>query len=159
MDRPSVYIETSIVSYLAARPSRDPVTLRNQRLTHEWWNEHRQRYALYTSRFVIDEAADGDQVVARLRLSLLNGIPLLASQGIEVEEFAGTLVARVPLPPQAEIDAVHIALAALSGMRYVVTWNCKHIANPRLRPRMEMICGRRGIELPFLCTPRELGGG
>jgi hypothetical protein len=156
MDRPSVYIETSIVSYLAAHPAGDPVTAANQRLTHTWWNTRRHDYALYTSRFVVDEAADGDRVIAQRRLTLLSGIPLLLSEGTMAEEFAEALVRGVPLPPRAYADAMHIALASMHGMAYLLTWNCKHIANPRLQARMTRVAGAWGLTIPVLCTPAEL---
>jgi hypothetical protein len=158
MDKPGVYIETSIVSYLAARPSRDPVTLRNQQLTHEWWATQRQRYALYTSAEVLTEAMAGDPPTARRRVDLLSSLPLLP-RGEKVDVLAELLQLRVPLPPQAHTDALHIALAAVYEMTYVLTWNCKHIANPRLWPRMERVCSTRGIGMPVLCTPHYLLGG
>jgi predicted nucleic acid-binding protein len=157
MDKPSVYIETSIVSYLAARPSRDPVTLRNQRLTHEWWNEHRERYALYTSDAVIEEAAIGDPLMAQQRLLLLTGLDLLRVRD-DSTVLADELRRVLRLPARAATDALHIALAAVYGMGYVLTWNCRHIANPALRPRMERTCNWYGYMLPVLTTPRQLMG-
>lgn len=158
MDKPSVYIETSIVSYLAARPSRDAVTLRNQQLTHEWWNMHRERYALYTSEIVVAEAAGGDQVVARKRLTLLGGMELL-NVDVEISELAAVVMKDVGLPPRASTDALHIAASAVRGMAYLLTWNCRHIANPALGFRLERACRRRGYQLPALCTPTDLIGG
>src|SRR5688500_194435 len=131
MDKPSVYIETSIVSYLAARPSRDPVTARNQRLTHAWWNTRRHDYALFTSRTVVDEAGRGDPAMAKRRLTLLATMPVMKLEDPEFQ-LAQTLQQLVPLPPRAKDDALHIAAAAVRGMAYLLTWNCKHIANPRL---------------------------
>lgn len=154
MDKPTVYIETSIVSYLAARPSRDPVTARNQRLTHEWWNTHRHRYALYTSEFVLKEAARGDPLISQQRLAWLAPIPLLASLP-EAANLATELARRVPLPSRASEDALHIAIAALSGMACVLTWDRKHIANPRLRTRFEHVCAARGVQVPLLRTPGD----
>jgi hypothetical protein len=155
MDKPSVYIETSIVSYLAADPSRHPVTLRNQQLTHAWWAT-RERYALYTSKLVIDEAADGNPVLAQRRLALLSGVPLIGFAETDAEQLAADLCMRVPMPAQAYTDAMHIALAAARGMTYVLTWNCKHIANPRLQSRIRAACSRWGYQLPALCTPADL---
>ncbi len=155
MDRPTLYIETSIVSYLAADPSRHPVTLRNQQLTHRWWNTRRHDYALFTSKFVLDEVSRGAPPVAQRRLALLAPLPLLGSEPA-VLELAEALQARVPLPPQAREDAFHIATAAVNGMAYLLTWNCKHIANPRIGPRIEQICSSWGYSKPVLCTPVEL---
>jgi hypothetical protein len=155
MDRPSVYIETSIVSYLAADPSGHPVTLRNQQLTHEWWTTRRHEYALFTSRAVLDEARRGDPTMARRRLTLLATIPVVRLEDPEIL-LAQTLQRTVPLPPRAQDDALHIATAAIRGLGYLLTWNCKHIANPRLEPRIRRILLAHGYPTPVLCTPRDL---
>ncbi|HEX2078146.1 MAG TPA: type II toxin-antitoxin system VapC family toxin [Longimicrobium sp.] len=156
MDRPTVYIETSIISYLAARPSRDPVTARNQRLTHEWWNTHRHRYELYASPEVVLEAGEGDQAQARQRLAFLAPLSLLSITST-ARALADDLLRRVPLPlPHAKVDALHIAIAAEQKMAYLLTWDGKHIANPRLRPRIQKICSSWGCQMPELCTPATL---
>ena len=155
MDKPTVYIETSIVSYLAARPSRDPVTARNQRLTHEWWNTHRHRDALFTSRLTLEEAEQGDPAMAARRVALLMPIPLLRVESFDLL-LARSLERQIPLPPQARDDAVHIAAAATRGMAYLLTWDSKHIANPRLESRMRVILLAHGYPAPVLCTPRDL---
>lgn len=155
MDRPTLSIETSIVSYLAARPSRDPVTLRNQRLTHAWGNERRHDFELFTSQTVLDEAAAGDPRMAQARLALLSSLPILRTRA-EALALAQVLRLRVPLPPQAADDAVHIALGAHHGMAYLLTWDSKHIANPRLKSRIEQICLSQGIRAPRLCTPQAM---
>jgi hypothetical protein len=155
MDKPTVYIETSIVSYLAARPSRDPVTARNQRLTHEWWNRRRHRYALYTSALTRLEAAGGDPIMSHQRLAMLAGIPAVASPSAAAD-LARVLRKGIPLPEQASADAEHIALAAVNGMAYLLTWDRKHIANPRLKGRVEAILRFWGYASPLLCTPAEL---
>ena len=157
MDRPTLAIETSIGSYLASRPSRDPVTLRNQQLTHAWWNTRRHEYALYTSQAVLDEAAEGDAEMARRRLELLAPLPLLQATA-EVERLAEKLRSGVPLPPNARTDATHVAVGAFYGANYLLTWNCKHIANPRLKHRIQAICRTHGYKAPELCTPREMLG-
>lgn len=158
MDKPSVYIETSIVSYLAADPSRHPVTLRNQQLTHAWWAAHRERYALYTSDLTRDEAARGDSRIAAKRISLLDGI-VIHPIDEETRAFAAALFDRIPLPPKARSDSLHIAVAAVHGVAYLLTWNCKHIANPRLYRRIQRICAAFGHTAPILVTPAELMEG
>jgi len=158
MDTPRLYIETSIVSYLAADTSRHPATLRNQQAMHVWWNTRRDRYALYTSVVVEQEAAQGNPIIAQRRLALLAPLPLLALNA-EVGSIAEDLRRGVPFPPRAETDALHIALAAVHGMAYLLTWDRSHIANPRLRARIERVRVRWGLELPILCTPGELLGG
>lgn len=158
MDKPSVYIETSIVSYLAADPSRHPVTLRNQQLTHAWWNTRRDEYELFTSDYVIDEVTQGDIAMARRRLALLDGIPFLA-WSTAVDDLARALRREVPLPKQAETDAFHIAFATVHAMSYLLTWDSRHIANARLRSRIERSCMVRGYRSPRLYTPLEITGG
>lgn len=157
MDKPSVYIETSIVSYLAADPSRHPVTLRNQQLTLAWWNTRREGYELYTSALTRDEAGQGDLRIARKRLALLDSIALLPREA-ESRQLSAALFGYIPLPEKAKADATHIATAAVHELAYVLTWNCKHIANPRLRTRIERVCSAYGFAAPRLVTPEFLMG-
>jgi predicted nucleic acid-binding protein len=152
---PRVYVETSIVSYLAARPSGDLVTAAHQRITHEWWRSATRHFKLYLSQVVLDEAAAGDPEAAVRRLAFVEDLPSLEINE-EVARFAAALLARVPLPPKAGADAVHIAAAAHHRMDFLLTWNCSHIANARLRPRIESICRDLGAVAPVLCTPEEL---
>ena len=152
--KPTVYIETTIPSYLTARPSRDLVLAAHQQITGEWW-AYRDEFDLYSSRLVVQECQVGDAQAAANRLTALSGIPLL-EQKAEAEELAEALVRGVPLPAKAVADALHIATAAVHGMRYLLTWNCTHIANVALRPRIEAVCRAAGFEPPLICTPQEL---
>jgi hypothetical protein len=131
MDRPTVYIETSIVSYLAARPAGDPVTAANQQLTHKWWNTRRHEYELFSSSLTAMEAARGDPVMVQRRLALLAGIPECPTPA-GLMEVARLLRMGIPLPYKARADAQHMSLAAMSGFTHLLTWDRKHIANPRL---------------------------
>ena len=151
----SVYLETSIFGYLTSRPSRDLVTAANQQLTHDWWDEHRESFELYISQFVIDECSTGDAAAAEERLNVLAGIPQLRVTEA-VDNLGDELVRKVPLPGKAEVDALHIAVATVHGVDYLLTWNCSHIANATLRPRIEAICRSLGYEPPAICTPQEL---
>jgi hypothetical protein len=153
-----VYVETSIVSYLTARPSRDLIVAGHQQLTHEWWSQERPRYELCASPLVVREASSGDPAMVQLRLEKLRDMPLLEITD-EALALAERLVRGGPLPPKAQADALHIALAAVHGVEYLLTWNCTHIANARLRPRVEAICRAAGYVPPVLCTPEELSGG
>jgi predicted nucleic acid-binding protein len=153
-----VYVETSIVSYLTARPSRDLVVAGHQQVTHEWWQTQRSRFHLYVSQLVIREASGGDPRVADARLRTLDGIALLAIRP-EAVALSRALVERGPVPPKATADALHIAVAAAHGIEYLLKWNCKHIANAEMRPQIEGICRAHGLEPPVLCTPEELMGG
>jgi hypothetical protein len=155
--RPSVYLETSIVSYLAAFPSRDLVTAAHQQITHSWWRERRAAFELFASQVVLDEAAAGDPQAAGRRLEILRDVPLLEITS-EVADLAATLITRLPLPQRAGADAAHIALAAYHNVNFLLTWNCAHIANAVLRPRIQRICMEQGYAVPVLCTPDELIG-
>ena len=151
---PSVYIETSIVSYLAGRPSRDPMMAERQRQTREWW-ETRHEYRMMTSDIVVREAGRGDAGMARARIAALAGVPVLRVQPVATA-LAQSLITRGPLPAKAATDASHISLATIAGVDYLLTWNCRHIANPRMYPTITRICRERGFEPPLLCTPDDL---
>lgn len=153
--KPTVYIETTIIGYLAMRVSGVLRTAANQQTTRDWWDNHRQRFELLVSRFVVDECSDGDPVAAQERLVYLRGLTLLEISD-EVSALATALMAGVPLPEKAALDALHISVATISGVEYLLTWNCKHIANPALRPQIERICRELGFEPPVICTPQEL---
>lgn len=155
MDKPTLYLETSVISYLAALPSRDPITARNQQITREWWDTRRKNYELHSSGFVIEEAEQGDEVYARRRVALLKGINLLPPEPV-AERLASELLRSIPLPAKAAQDAAHIAIAAVGGMNYLLTWNCKHIANPRLQLRIRQVVRKAGFVEPLLCTPADL---
>ena len=152
--KPKVYIETSIPSYLSAWRSRDLIVAANQEITKDWWDS-REQFDLYISALVIQEAGAGDPVAAQKRLEQLDDIPEL-NLTEEVERFAEILIQKMPLPEKARIDTLHIAIAALSGMNYLLTWNCSHIANAILRPKLEALCREFGYEPPTICTPQEL---
>ena len=149
-----VYIETTIPRYLTAWPSQDPVRTADQQITAEWW-ARRETFDLFVSRLVRLECRAGDPLAARDRLSALETIPIL-EQNAEAEELANLLLSGVPLPAKAEADALHIAMAAVNGMNYLLTWNCTHIANAVLKPRIETICRANRYEPPLVCTPRQL---
>ena len=153
--KPRVYLETTIPSYLAARSSRDVVIAGHQQTTRLWWESRRHEFELFASQFVIDEASLGDSDAAARRLTLLADVSLL-EPGNQVYGLADQLVRRVPLPAKAAADSLHIAIATVNGMDYLLTWNCTHIANAELRARIETICRDAGFEPPVICTPEEL---
>jgi predicted nucleic acid-binding protein len=155
--KPSVYVETTVPSYLTAWQSRDLVRAAHQQITREWWAQ-RDKFDLYSSRLVVQECQAGDAQAAADRLAALAGIPLL-QQKPEVSELAEALLRDVPLPEKAAADALHIATAAVHGIRYLLTWNCTHIANVVLRPQIEAVCRASGFEPPLICTPEELSPG
>jgi hypothetical protein len=153
--KPTVYLETTVIGYLAMRGSNILRVAANQQTTREWWDNHRARFDLFVSRFVLDECGGGDPVAAQERLAYLQGIPLLGGAN-EVGQLAKALQANVPLPEKAATDALHISIAAVNGIQFLLTWNCKHIANPSLRLGIERVCREMGYEAPVICTPQEL---
>jgi len=153
---PRVYIETSVISYLTSLPSRNLLAAAHQQITHAWW-VGRDRFALHISEAVLAEAASGDPVAAARRMAALSGIPVLAVNQ-EVLELAAHFVQLGALPQKAEVDAVHVAAAAVHGMDFLVTWNCSHIANAAIRASLERLCRTFRLEPPTICTPEELLG-
>ena len=154
----TIYLETSVISYLAAPPSRDLLTAAHQQVTHLWWHSRRSSFELFVSQLVLDECLAGDPDAAAKRDLLLADIPLLNIDP-EVTALAQHLVRRVQLPERAAVDALHIAVAVRHGIDYLLTWNCAHIANAELRPRIERTCVTLGYAPTVLCTPEELIGG
>lgn len=157
MDKPRVYLETSVISYLTARLSRDLVTVGRQELTREWWEQQRTRFGLFISEFVAAEAAAGDPQAARARLELLAQVPEVTLTD-ETRELARSLLEPGPIPRSAAIDAFHIAAAVTGAGDYLLTWNFKHLANAALRKGIDAICLAAGYEPPVICTPEELMG-
>ena len=153
--KPRVYLETTIPSYLAAWPSRDLVRAAHQQITREWWGQRRGLFDLYISQLVLGECQGGDPTAALDRLKIIEGLPLL-EQTMEATQLAQSLLEEVPLPERATVDAMHIAVAAVHGIDFLLTWNCTHIANAALRDRIELVCRTNGFEPPTICTPEEL---
>lgn len=153
-----VYIETSIISHATARPSSDPATAVLQKQARQWMDEQRPLYDVVTSQFVIDEAGMGDPEAAACRLAMLDGIPVLPVYS-DAETVADKIVSRSMMPASARIDALHVATAALAGVQYLLTQNCKHIANARELPRIYQLLDEIGLSGMLICTPIEFLGG
>jgi hypothetical protein len=154
---PKVYIETTIVSYLTGRPSREVVALGHQQVTRDWWEKDRYSFELYTSQVVVAEAERGDAEAARARLAVLTTLRNLSATA-ESEAMVPILLRETRLPPDALLDMSHVSIATVHGMQYLLTWNCRHIANARIVRIVERICRNLGYEPPVLCTPEELMG-
>ncbi len=152
-----VYIETSVISYLTARVSRDLVSAARQQLTQEWWSDCRQEFDLFVSPLVSDEALRGDSEAAGRRMDVLKDIPELTLTD-EAASLAGHLMQAGALPEKAKDDAVHIAIAAVCRMDYLLTWNCRHIDNAAMKPVIRKVCTEHGFVCPEICTPEELRG-
>lgn len=151
----TIYIETSVVSYLAGKPSRDLLIAACQQATRAWWDDHRHGYELYTSQLVIAEARRGDPEASDSRLNYLKGIPQLQITS-EIRDLAVALIERGALPKKAEADALHIAAAAVHHIDLLLTWNCRHIDNPSTKPVVRSVCATQGYRCPEMCTPIEL---
>ena len=153
----TVYIETTIVSYLVARPSRDLVLAAHQETTREWWLQERPQYRCVTSDEVLREASMGEPEMSRRRLEELAGMALLQVDDA-VRLLARDMLREKLLPPAAVSDATHAAVASLHHVDYLLTWNCRHLANPHLQKRLRAFMAARGLVLPEICTPIELAG-
>ncbi len=153
----SVYLETTFISYLVARPSRDLLVAAHQQATHDWWDERRQQFECYVSQVVIDEASAGDVEEAKKRTAIIGDSPVLEVTE-EAESLAATIMAGGILPPRAVRDAAHVAVAAVNDIDYLLTWNCKHLANAQIMRRISVVCNKDGYNMPLICTPEELMG-
>ena len=153
--KPRLYIETTIPSYLTARPNSRIRIAADQQTTREWWETERKEYDLYISEMVVREARVGDATFAAKRLESIKEIPLLP-ETTESESLAEYLLLTGIIPPKAAPDAFHISLAAVHRMEYLLTWNCTHIHNLKLERRIQAACAKFGFECPLICTPAEL---
>lgn len=146
-----------MVSYLTARPSRDVVAAGHQQTSLDWWARRRNDFDLVASLLVVNEARLGDPEMARRRLALLEGVPLLEVSEA-AQQLAVSIVKKGLLPQAAYPDALHIGTAAVHQIDYLLTWNCTHIANAEILPRVALISEQFGLTLPYICTPEELLG-
>ena len=151
----TVYVETSIFGYLAARSTNNLILAANTKITQDWWAFRRNDFVLYASELVEDEAARGDKAIAVRRLNLLKPIVYLDITE-EAIELAQEFLKKSNLPPKASNDSIHIALATVYGLNYLLTWNCKHMANAQIQKKLSQISLKLGYELPVICTPYEL---
>jgi predicted nucleic acid-binding protein len=150
-----VYLETTVLSYLTAWPSRDIVIAAHQQVTRDWWKTCPGRFEVVASELVVQEAGEGDEEAARDRVAVLDRLALLEVSAA-ARDLARQLVAAAAIPPKAADDALHLAIAATNGVEYLVTWNCRHLANATLRERIETACRAAGYQPPIICTPEEL---
>lgn len=155
MVKPTVYVDTTVVSYLTAKPSRDIVTAAHQQITQEWWLTAGGRFNLAASDLVIEEAGGGDPSAARARLAALEGVEIISATA-ESRALTEQVLASGALPRAAGPDAAHVAMAATNSVAYLVTWNLRHMANAAVRAAIERACRRAGYRPPVICTPEEL---
>ena len=150
-----MYVDTTVVSYLTARPSRDVVVAGHQQSTRDWWDNEAARFELVASQVVVDEASAGDPTAARDRLDALRSVSLLDSTE-DAEALARSLMASGAVPRNAADDAAHIAIAVVNGVDYLLTWNQRHIANTTMLARIETVCREAGFQPVAICSPEEL---
>ncbi len=156
-NKQKVYIETTIISYMTGRLSRDLMIAVKQQLTQQWWKRSKSHFELYVSEFVINELSAGDNKAAKARLSAIEGISTL-EMVTDVTKFARRLLEEGPIPKKAAVDAFHIAIASVHRMDYLLTWNCTHIANAQMRNNIMLLAQKSGLRCPVICTPEELMG-
>ena len=153
----SVYLETTFVSYLVALPARDLVVAAHQQITRDWWNRRRSDFRLVMSQVVLDEISAGDESEVRKRLELVRSIEVLGASP-DAETLTAAIVEAGVFPEKAVRDAAHIAVATVHGVEYLLTWNCRHLANAQISRRVARICSEHGFVMPTICTPEELFG-
>jgi hypothetical protein len=155
--KPLLYLETTIPSYLTSKPSRDLIVAARQQITQDWWLKRRHDFQVFVSQIVFDEAAAGDRQAAAARLSTIETVPLLAVND-EVISLTQILLKQKVLPRKAARDAGHIAVSAVHGMHFLLTWNCAHLANAQIFEAVDAVCAVAGYKCPVICTPAELLG-
>ena len=151
------YIESTIPSYVVARPARDLLQAARQQLSRDWWESQRDQHELFTSQVVLDEIASGDVAMAKQRLAVMAGIPIVRATD-DAETITQRILDSRLLPADADRDAAHIALATVHEMDILLSWNCRHIANAAIQARLRRLAEQSGFTLPVLCTPDELTG-
>ncbi len=153
----TVYLETTFISYLVARPSRDLLVAAHQQASEEWWSSRRGEFKCCVSQVVIDEASVGDPTEVEKRLAIISDMAALEITE-EAESLTQAILAGGILPPRAVRDAAHVAVAAVHVVDYLLTWNCRHLANAQIARRIASVCERLGYRMPNICTPEELMG-
>ena len=145
------------MSYLVANPSRDSILAAHQKLTRQWWLDERQRYQCVISSEVLREASLGDAGMSRSRAEALAGLTVLKVDD-SARELARAILAERLLPPASTSDAIHAVVAAQNRVNILLTWNCRHLANPHLLAKLRTFMAARGLVLPEVCTPIEIVG-
>lgn len=153
----SVYLETTFISYLVALASRDPIVAAHQLITQQWWANRRGDFECTVSQVVIDEASLGDPTESQKRLTIIAGLPSLELTA-DTTSLTQAIVAAKVLPPHCMRDAAHVAVSAVHAVDYLLTWNCKHLANAQIARRIKVVCENLGYNMPIICTPEELMG-
>jgi len=153
----SVYLETTFLSYLVARPSRDVIVAGHQQTTQDWWANRRALFQCSVSQVVIDEASVGDPAEVQKRAAIIAGL-LILEVTADAESLTQAILAANILPQHAFPDAAHVAVSAVHAVDFLLTWNCKHLANAQIARRIALVCEKLGHKMPIICTPDELMG-
>jgi hypothetical protein len=154
--KPRVYLKTSVISYLVGwLNQRSILVAHNQEFTREWWSTRRTDYDLFSSAVAVSEAQRGEAPLAQERLSFLAETTLLDITDAATA-LAQQLLQHTRIPAKADVDALHVAIATVNGMDYLLSWNCKHIVNGNMLPQVYAVCRALGYEPPLICTPSEL---
>lgn len=153
--KPSVYIETTVVSYLAARPSADATLGVRQRVTQQFWENYSDNFEFIVSDVVITEIRQGDAIAAQRRIEALAGLTVLELSP-EAVVLALELINAGAVPKESQTDAQHIAVAVVNGIEHLASWNYKHIVNETKRQHIDQVCQAAGYHPTILCTPAEL---
>ncbi len=155
MTKPTAYIETTVIGHLVGRMLTDPIVAGRQTVTRQWWPSAIAKYRCFVSKVVADECGAGDPDAAKERLEVLDSLEFIAASQ-SVDDLARKLIEELAVPKTEPRDAVHISLAAVNGLEYLVSWNFKHIVNPTTRSAIERVCRDAGFVPPMICTPDEL---
>lgn len=154
-DWPVVYLETTVVSYLTAKPSRDVVIAGHQQSTREWWEAKKQKFRVVASQLVLQEAGKGDMQAIQRRLDILKEVELLEITS-DATALARASIENGVFPETSFEDALHVAVAVVNGCKYLVTWNYRHLVGAGVRARIEAFCRDEGYDPTIICTPEEL---
>lgn len=154
----SVYIESSVISYLTARPSNDLVKAARQAITADWWSENRPDFEIYVSELVDLEISQGDSAAAAARIEVASNITNLAVSE-NAEAIAERLISAGAVPASSPQDALHIGIAAANGIEFLLTWNFRHINNAHSKAKVRLVIEGLGYVCPELCSPEELREG
>jgi hypothetical protein len=151
----TVYLETTFISYFVSMPARDLVVAAHQQVTRDWWKLRGDQFRCVVSAVVMDEISIGDAAEVKKRLEFVTPLDVLAASE-DAESLAQAIIDDGVLPKKAVRDAAHIAVATVHGVQFLLTWNCKHLANAQVSRRIQKICDKHGFEMPLICTPEEL---
>jgi len=155
MEKQTVYIESSVVSYLTANPSRDIVIAGHQQTTYDWWHLWRNKFDCFISDLVYDEISLGDSSAAQKRIEAIENFKYLEFN-LEIENLGYEYFRLLNIPQKSRLDALHLAVGVWHKIDFILSWNCKHIANAIVSKKLREFNNKMGFHTPILCTPEEL---